>query len=52
MKNLSIESLPKKYVEVLGKKMAYCEIGEGKPIIFKHGNPTSSYLWGNVMPHL
>ena len=52
MKNLSIESLPKKYVEVLGKKMAYCEIGEGKPIIFQHGNPTSSYLWRNVMPHL
>lgn len=52
MKNLSIERLPKKYVEVLGKKMAYCEIGEGKPIIFQHGNPTSSYLWRNVMPHL
>tara|TARA_Y100000768_G_C23864531_1_gene627380 strand:- start:219 stop:1031 length:813 start_codon:yes stop_codon:yes gene_type:complete len=32
--------------------MAYCEIGEGDPIIFQHGNPTSSYLWRNVMPHL
>ena len=52
MKNLSSKSLPKKYIEVLGKKMAYCEIGEGDPIIFQHGNPTSSYLWRNVMPHL
>jgi len=52
MKNLSTTSLPKKYIEVLGKQMAYCEIGEGDPIIFQHGNPTSSYLWRNVMPHL
>ena len=52
MENLSTESLPKKYVEVLGKQMAYCEIGEGKPIVFQHGNPTSSYLWRNIMPHL
>jgi haloalkane dehalogenase len=32
--------------------MAYCEIGEGKPIVFQHGNPTSSYLWRNIMPHM
>ncbi|MDC0131656.1 haloalkane dehalogenase, partial [Alphaproteobacteria bacterium] len=40
--------------EVLGKKMAYVELGDpnGRPIIFQHGNPTSSYLWRNVMPHL
>ena len=37
---------------VLGKRMAYCEIGEGNPIVFQHGNPTSSYLWRNIMPHL
>ena len=37
---------------VLGKRMAYCEIGEGNPILFQHGNPTSSYLWRNIMPHL
>jgi haloalkane dehalogenase len=43
---------PKKFVEVKGKKMAYVEIGEGDPIVFQHGNPTSSYLWRNVMPHL
>ena len=52
MNNLSTRSLSKKYVEVLGKKMAYCEIGEGDPIVFQHGNPTSSYLWRNIMPHL
>jgi len=52
MNNLSTKSFPKKYVTVLGKKMAYCEIGEGDPIVFQHGNPTSSYLWRNIMPHL
>lgn len=52
MNNLSTTSFPKKYVTVLGKRMAYCEIGEGNPIVFQHGNPTSSYLWRNIMPHL
>lgn len=32
--------------------MSYVEMGEGDPIIFQHGNPTSSYLWRNIMPHL
>lgn len=43
---------PKKYVDVLGHKMAYVELGDpnGRPIIFQHGNPTSSYLWRNIMP--
>ncbi|MBT4043655.1 MAG: haloalkane dehalogenase [Rhodospirillaceae bacterium] len=31
--------------------MAYVDEGEGDPIIFQHGNPTSSYLWRNIMPH-
>ena len=35
---------------VLGREMAYVEVGEGDPIVFLHGNPTSSYLWRNVMP--
>jgi haloalkane dehalogenase len=42
----------KKTVEVNGKKMAYVDQGEGDPIVFLHGNPTSSYLWRNVMPHV
>lgn len=32
--------------------MAYVEMGEGDPIVFQHGNPTSSYLWRNIMPHV
>jgi haloalkane dehalogenase len=49
---LSAAELPKKSVEVRGKRMSYVECGEGDPILFLHGNPTSSYLWRNVMPHL
>lgn len=37
---------------VLGRDMAYVEVGEGSPIVLLHGNPTSSYLWRNVLPHL
>jgi haloalkane dehalogenase len=35
-----------------GRRMAYVETGEGAPVVFLHGNPTSSYLWRNVMPHV
>jgi haloalkane dehalogenase len=38
------------FVDVLGSQMAYVEAGEGDPILFLHGNPTSKYLWRNVMP--
>ena len=38
--------------QILGREMAYVEVGEGDPIVLLHGNPTSSYLWRNVMPHL
>jgi haloalkane dehalogenase len=37
---------------VLGRKMAYVDVGQGDPIVLLHGNPTSSYLWRNVLPHL
>ena len=37
---------------VLGTEMAYVEVGRGDPIVLLHGNPTSSYLWRNVLPHL
>ena len=40
------------YITVLGKRIAYRETGTGNAIIFLHGNPTSSYLWRHVMPHL
>ncbi len=42
----------KKTVAISGKNMAYVEMGSGDPIIFQHGNPTSSYLWRNIMPGL
>jgi len=37
---------------VLGREMAYVEVGQGDAIVLLHGNPTSSYLWRNVLPHL
>ena len=40
------------YCEVLGSPMHYVESGEGDPILLLHGNPTSSYLWRNVIPHV
>lgn len=40
----------KKHIQVLGKRMAYTEEGEGPPIVFLHGNPTSSFLWRKVIP--
>ena len=42
----------KRRVTVKGAEMAYVERGEGDPIVFLHGNPTSSYLWRDVMPPL
>jgi len=48
----SSDELPKKSISVRGVNMAYVEMGSGDPIVFLHGNPTSSYLWRNVMPHL
>ena len=37
---------------ILGREMAYVEEGQGDPIVLLHGNPTSSYLWRNVLPYL
>ena len=42
----------KQHVSVLGSSMAYVEVGQGDPIVFLHGNPTSSYLWRNIIPHV
>jgi haloalkane dehalogenase len=41
-----------RHVAVLDTEMSYIESGEGDPIVFLHGNPTSSYLWRNVIPYL
>jgi len=40
------------YVEVNGSKIHYIEQGEGDPILLLHGNPTWSYVWRNIIPHL
>ena len=42
--------MEKKYKEILGKKMAYLDSGEGQSIVFLHGNPASSFLWRNITP--
>ena len=42
--------MEKKYKEILGKKMAYLDSGDGEAIVFLHGNPASSFLWRNITP--
>jgi haloalkane dehalogenase len=42
----------RQHKQINGKQMAYIDQGHGDAIVFQHGNPTSSYLWRNVMPHL
>lgn len=48
------QSIPyaKKYQSVLGLEMAYLDEGSGNPIVFLHGNPTSSYLWREIIPYV
>ena len=44
--------LTKTFVTVDGKQMAVHDVGSGDPVVFLHGNPTSSYLWRNVVPYV
>ncbi len=46
------ERYSKKQAQILGHTMSYVEEGTGDPIVFLHGNPTSSYLWRNIIPHV
>lgn len=43
---------PRRRVRVLYSEMSFVDIGRGDPIVFLHGNPTSSYVWRNVIPHV
>ncbi|HEY6862892.1 MAG TPA: haloalkane dehalogenase [Burkholderiales bacterium] len=43
---------PRRTIRVLDAEMSYVDTGGGDPIVFLHGNPTSSYLWRSVIPHL
>ena len=45
-------TIPKKHIDVLGSRMAYVDEGEGRTILFLHGNPTSSFLWRDVIAEL
>jgi haloalkane dehalogenase len=55
MSNTTISAVdpnPRKRLNIDGVEMAYVDVGAGDPIVFLHGNPTSSYLWRNIIPHL
>jgi len=49
---ISSNPLEKKMIEVNGKQMAVHDSGSGQSVVFLHGNPTSSYLWRNIIPHV
>jgi len=44
-------TFPRKRVKVLDTEMSYIDTGSGDPVVFLHGNPTSSYLWRNIIPY-
>ena len=48
----SIDPHPRRRVAVLDTEVSYVDTGRGDPIVFLHGNPTSSYLWRNIIPYL
>lgn len=52
MRLRKFDPMKKKTAQVLGSTMAYVEHGSGNPIVLLHGNPTSSYLWRDVIPEL
>jgi len=49
---IASDTHPRKRVAALDSEMSYVDVGEGEPIVFLHGNPTSSYLWRNIIPHV
>lgn len=52
-KSIATDDLhPRHRVRVLDAEIEYVDAGSGDPIVFLHGNPTSSYLWRNVLPHV
>jgi hypothetical protein len=48
----AVDPYPRKRVAVLDTEISYVDTGYGDPIVFLHGNPTSSYLWRNVIPYV
>lgn len=51
MPTSALDPYPRRRVQALDTELAYVDTGSGDPIVFLHGNPTSSYLWRNVIPH-
>jgi haloalkane dehalogenase len=47
-----IDPADKRHMKVDGLSIAFHDIGSGDPIVFLHGNPTSSFLWRNIIPHV
>jgi len=48
----AVDPYPRKRVAVLDTEISYVDTGHGDPIVFLHGNPTSSYLWRNIIPYV
>jgi haloalkane dehalogenase len=48
----NVDACFRRRARVLDTEMSYVDLGEGDPIVFLHGNPTSSYLWRNIIPYL
>src|SRR5262245_30569505 len=48
----ALDPHPRRRIRVLDTEMSYVDAGRGDPVVFLHGNPTSSYLWRNVIPHV
>ena len=48
----AVDPYPRQRLRALDTEMAYVDTGAGAPVVFLHGNPTSSYLWRNVIPHV
>ena len=49
---MTVSGIAKNSAMVKGRRMAWVEAGAGDPVVFLHGNPTSSFLWRNIMPHI
>jgi haloalkane dehalogenase len=48
----ALDPHPRRQAALLGTTISYVEVGHGDPVVFLHGNPTYSYLWRNVIPHV
>src|SRR5262245_39625555 len=47
-----LDTHPRRRLRVLDTEMSYVDVGRGDPIVFLHGNPTSSFLWRNIIPYV